>query len=165
MKNWGEVKMIDKLIDGLARGIMGVSALLVFVITFLQVLCRFVLKSPLPWSTDILRLAFTYLVFWGAAWCGREKKHLNVDVILTALPAGVRRWTEIVINLILCGFFSFLIYIGIQFCLYGWTQTTSYLPLPMSVYYASIPSAGAAMLYYMIKILIRQIRDNGEGQG
>mgnify|MGYP000605057931 FL=1 len=55
--------MIDKLVDGLARMIMGVSALLVFAITFLQVLCRFVLKSPLPWSTDILRLAFTYLVF------------------------------------------------------------------------------------------------------
>lgn len=108
MKKWGEVKMIDKLIDGLARGIMGVSALLVFVITFLQVLCRFVLKSPLPWSTDILRLAFTYLVFWGAAWCVREKEHLNVDVVLTALPAGVRRWTEIVINLILCGFSSSL---------------------------------------------------------
>ena len=68
MTKWGEVKMIDKLIDGRARGIMGVSARLVFVITFLQVLCRFVLKSPLPWSTDILRLAFTYLVFWGAAW-------------------------------------------------------------------------------------------------
>ena len=164
MKKWGEVKMIDKLIDGLARGIMGVSALLVFVITFLQVLCRFVLKSPLPWSTDILRLAFTYLVFWGAAWCVREKEHLNVDVILTALPAGVRRWTEIVINLILCGFFIFLIYFGIHFCIFGWTQTTSYLPLPMSVYYASIPSAGAAMLSYMVKILIRQIRDNGEGQ-
>ena len=96
--------MIDKLVDGLARMIMGVSALLVFAITFLQVLCRFVLKSPLPWSTDILRLAFTYLVFWGAAWCVREKEHLNVDVVLTALPAGIRRWTEILINLILCVF-------------------------------------------------------------
>ena len=70
--------MIDKLIDGLARGIMGVSALLVFVITFLQVLCRFVLKSPLPWSTDILRLAFTYLVFWGAAWCVRELSLIHI---------------------------------------------------------------------------------------
>ena len=35
--------MIDKLVDGLARMIMGVSALLVFEITFLQFLCRFVL--------------------------------------------------------------------------------------------------------------------------
>ena len=46
--------MFDKIIDGLAKAIMGVSSLLVFVITFLQVICRFVLKSPLPWSTDIL---------------------------------------------------------------------------------------------------------------
>ena len=154
--------MFDKIIDGLAKAIMGVSSLLVFVITFLQVICRFVLKSPLPWSTDILRLAFTYLVFWGAAWCVREKEHLNVDVVLTAMPAGMRRTVEILINVGLCGFFIFLIYFGIQFCIFGWTQTTSYLPLPMSVYYASIPSAGAAMLYYMVKILIKQLRGSDE---
>ena len=152
--------MIDKLVDGLARMIMGVSALLVFAITFLQVLCRFVLKSPLPWSTDILRLAFTYLVFWGAAWCVREKEHLNVDVVLTALPASSMDSISSMVTI----FFIFLIYFGIQFCIFGWTQTTSYLPLPMTVYYASIPSAGAAMLYYMVKILIRQIRNNGEGK-
>ena len=92
--------MFDKIIDGLAKAIMGVSSLLVFVITFLQVICRFVLKSPLPWSTDILRLAFTYLVFWGAAWCVREKEHLNVDVVLTAMPAGMRRTVEILINVV-----------------------------------------------------------------
>ena len=52
------------LVDKITKAVMGISAIVVFVITFLQVLCRFVLKSPLPWSTDILRLAFTYLVFW-----------------------------------------------------------------------------------------------------
>lgn len=158
------MKIIDALVDGLSKTIMGVSACLVFVITFLQVLCRFVFKSPLPWSTDILRLAFTYLVFWGAAWCVREREHLNVDVVLAALPTGMRRLAEIFISLILCGFFLFLIWFGIQFCIFGWTQTTSYLPLPMTVYYASIPSAGAAMLYYMVRILVKQIRNGGEGR-
>ena len=108
------------LVDKITKAVMGISAIVVFVITFLQVLCRFVLKSPLPWSTDILRLAFTYLVFWGAAWCVREKEHLNVDVLLT----------------------------------------TSYLPIPMSVYYASIPSAGAIMLFYMIKNMAEQLKKN-----
>ena len=74
------------LVDKITKAVMGISAIVVFVITFLQVLCRFVLKSPLPWSTDILRLAFTYLVFWGAAWCVREKEHLNVDVLLMSFP-------------------------------------------------------------------------------
>lgn len=150
--------MCNKIIDCITRTVMGVSSLLVFVITFLQVLCRFVLKSPLPWSTDVLRLAFTYLVFWGAAWCVKENGHLNVDVFLMALPAAARRKVEIGINLVLCAFFVFLIVFGIKFCIFGWTQTTSYLPLPMSVYYASIPSAGAVMLYYMVQILAGQLQ-------
>ena len=50
------------LVDKITKAVMGISAIVVFVITFLQVLCRFVLKSPLPWSTDILRLAFLVLV-------------------------------------------------------------------------------------------------------
>ncbi|MDO4269142.1 MAG: TRAP transporter small permease [Eubacteriales bacterium] len=152
--------MCNKIIDCITRTVMGVSSLLVFVITFLQVLCRFVLKSPLPWSTDVLRLAFTYLVFWGAAWCVKENGHLNVDVFLMALPAAARRKVEIGINLVLCAFFVFLIVFGIKFCIFGWTQTTSYLPLPMSVYYASIPSAGAVMLYYMVQILAGQLQSS-----
>ena len=38
------------LVDKITKAVMGISAIVVFVITFLQVLCRFVLKSPLPWS-------------------------------------------------------------------------------------------------------------------
>ena len=152
------MKSIDRAIGLIIRAVMGASSLLVLVITFLQVLCRFVFKSPLPWSTDVLRLAFTYLVFWGGAWCVKEKEHLNVDVVLTMLPPGVRRAFEIGINLMRCCFFAFLVFFGIQFCIFGWTQTTSYLPLPMSVYYASIPSAGAIMLYYMIQIICGQLR-------
>ena len=106
------MKSIDRAIGLIIRAVMGASSLLVLVITFLQVLCRFVFKSPLPWSTDVLRLAFTYLVFWGGAWCVKEKEHLNVDVVLTMLPPGVRRAVEIGINLILCCFFAFLVFFG-----------------------------------------------------
>lgn len=104
------------LVDKITKAVMGISAIVVFVITFLQVLCRFVLKSPLPWSTDILRLAFTYLVFWGAAWCVREKEHLNVDVLLMSFPVKIRKVVELGIDLVLSLFFIFMIVFGIKFC-------------------------------------------------
>jgi TRAP-type C4-dicarboxylate transport system permease small subunit len=72
------------LVDKITKAVMGISAIVVFVITFLQVLCRFVLKSPLPWSTDILRLAFTYLVFWGCVVCagkGTPERGCSADVV------------------------------------------------------------------------------------
>lgn len=153
------MKALNQVVDGLTRFVMGISAATVFVITFAQVLCRYVLKSPLPWSTDILRLAFTYLVFWGAAWCVREKGNLNVDVVLTAMPVKMRKAVEILINIILCAFFIFLMVYGGQFAKSGLSQSTSYLPIPMTVYYASIPSAALVMLFYMVQILVGQVRD------
>lgn len=157
------MKALNQIVDRLTKFVMGISAAAVFVITFAQVLCRYVLKSPLPWSTDILRLSFTYLVFWGAAWCVREKGNLNVDVVLTAMPVKMRKFTELLINMILCAFFIFLMVYGGQFAKSGLSQSTSYLPIPMTVYYASIPSAALVMLFYMVQILAGQVRDfNGK---
>ena len=157
------MKALNQIVDRLTKFVMGISAAAVFVITFAQVLCRYVLKSPLPWSTDILRLSFTYLVFWGAAWCVREKGNLNVDVVLTAMPVKMRKTVEILINIILCAFFIFLMVYGGQFAKSGLSQSTSYLPIPMTVYYASIPSAALVMLFYMVQILAGQVRDfNGK---
>ncbi|MFQ8842687.1 MAG: TRAP transporter small permease [Clostridium fessum] len=95
------------LVNKITKAVMGISAIVVFVITFLQVLCRFVLKSPLPWSTDILRLAVTYLVFWGAAWCVREKEHLNVDVLLMSFPVKIRKVVELGIVTSIVSLFHF----------------------------------------------------------
>ncbi len=151
------MKQLNLIVDWVVRLVMGLSALTVFGITFAQVVCRYVLKSPLPWSQDILRLGFTYLVFWGAAWCVRDKNHLNVDVFLTALPGKLRKLVQLLIDLVLCGFFVFLIAVGFQFAASGLTQTTSYLPLPMTAYYCSMPTAGIIMLYYMLQQVVEQI--------
>lgn len=155
------MKALNTVVDALCKLVMGVSAIIVFVITFAQVLCRFVFKSPLAWSTDILRLAFTYMVFWGAAWCVREKGHLNVDVLLTSFPRPLRKTVELVINCILLILFIFLIVQGFKFAQSGLSQTTSYLPIPMTLYYMSIPSAAIIMVFYMLQIIVKQIKGFG----
>ena len=151
------MKLLNLMVDSGTKLVMGISAIAVLVVTFAQVLFRYVLKSPLPWSQDVLRLAFTYLVFWGAAWCVREKGHLNVDVVLTAIPVKARQAVELVINLVLCAFFIFLIIYGVSFAQNGLNQTAPYLPIPMTMYYASIPSAAVLMLFYMVQIVAEQV--------
>ena len=153
------MKAVNTVVDTLCKLIMGCSALIVFVITFVQVLCRFVFKSPLAWSTDILRLAFTYMVFWGAAWCVKEKGHLNVDVVLTSFPKQIRKTVELLINCILLVLFIFLIVQGGKFAQSGFSQTTSYLPVPMTFYYLSIPTAAVVMVFYMVQIIFQQVKE------
>lgn len=151
------MNLLNRIIDSITKFVMGISAVVLFLVTFAQVIFRYVLKSPLPWSQDVLRLAFTYLVFWGAAWCVKEKGHLNIDVLLTAMPRTMCFVVELIINLVLCGFFVLLIVYGYNFALGGLTQTAPYLLIPMSVYYASIPSAAVLMLYYMVQIIIESV--------
>ena len=144
------MKVINLVVDKVIKAVMVVSGIVLLAVTFWQVVCRYVL---------IIRLSFTYLVFWGAAYCVHEKANLNVDVLLTSLPKVIGKLLEIIINVVLVGFFVFLLYMGLQFAQTGTTQTTSYLPIPMSWYYMSIPSAAAFMIFYMIGNLAVQVKE------
>ena len=151
------MKLLNSVVDMLTKVVMAVSSFTVFLVTVLQVISRYILKSPFPWSQDVLRLAFTYMVFWGAAWCVKERGHLCVDALLSVLPKKTRGVVEIIINIVLCAFFLFLIIYGTNFAKSGLTQTAPYLPIPMTLYYASIPSAAALMLYYMVQVIVEDI--------
>lgn len=106
---------IDRILTALIRFVLGLSSCVIFVVTFLAVIFRYVLHSPLPWSQDVIRLAFTYMIYFGAAYCVRDNSHLNVDVLLTLLSKRNRKIVEIIINFVLMGFFIFLVNFGFSF--------------------------------------------------
>ena len=112
------MKVINLVVDKVIKAVMAVSGIVLMAVTFWQVVCRYVLKAPLPWSQDIIRLSFTYLVFWGAAYCVHEKANLNVDVLLTSLPKVIGKLLEIIINVVLVGFFragEFVNYLRVKY--------------------------------------------------
>ena len=101
------MKVINLVVDKVIKAVMAVSGIVLLAVTFWQVVCRYVLKAPLPWSQDIIRLSFTYLVFWGAAYCVHEKANLNVDVLLTSLPKVIGKLLEIIIMSYSCYIWDF----------------------------------------------------------
>ncbi|HWP50302.1 MAG TPA: TRAP transporter small permease [Clostridia bacterium] len=151
------MKIINKVAQRTLQLVMASSSLVLFVVTFLQVVFRFVFKAPLAWSQDVIRLCFTYLVFSGAAYCVQEHAHLNIDVFITLLPDKARKLLELLIQAALIGFAAFLIWFGCQFAQSGATQMAPYLPVPMSIYYMSVPISAVFMLFYMIQQFIEQI--------
>lgn len=153
------MKTLNIAINGILKTVMASSSFVLFAVTFLQVVTRFILKSPLKWSQDIIRLCFVYIVFWGAAYCVKEKAHLNVDVFLTMLKPKMRKVVELIINIMLMAFMIFLIIFGFKFAQTGATQNAPYLPIPMSIYYLSVPTGACFMVYYMIQEIIIQMKN------
>jgi TRAP-type C4-dicarboxylate transport system permease small subunit len=58
-------------------------------------------------------------------------------------------------------FLFFVVREGIGFVRDSYTQTTTYLNLPMSYSYAAIPGSGLIMLYYLAKRTYAFIRSGG----
>ena len=157
------MKIVDKFIDNIIELMMAASSLVLSVVTLFQVVSRFILKNPIAWGQDVVRLSFIYLVFWGGAYCVKEKGHLNIDILLTAVKGKTRYIMEFLINIVLLIFFAFIIYYGFVFTKTGVTQKAPYLDIPMSIYYLSLPTAGILMLYYQIKQIIDQIKNFKDG--
>ena len=111
----------------------------------------------------MIRLAFTYMIYFGAAYCVRDNSHLNVDVLLSMLSKKGRKLAEIVINLVVMCFFLFLVAFGFTFAQLGSIQTTSYLMLPMTYYYLGIPLSAICMTFYVIQNIVNQVKELKEG--
>lgn len=149
---------VNKYVTQALRIIMGASCGILFTVTFLQVVFRFVLSWPLPWAQDIIRLCFTYLIYCGAAYCVKEHAHLNIDMLQSALRPKQRTMLELAINVVLLAFFVFIFVFGLKFASSGATQVSPYLQWPMRYYYYSIPLCGLLMFYFLIQQMADQVK-------
>lgn len=148
------MKIIDKYLTLLVRGIIGIALLVLFLVSFSVIIGRVFFGASMGWSQDVIRLCFTYVIYFGAAYCVREKGHLNVDFLLGMMKPKLRQTVEFIINLVLLAFFAFIVYFGFQFSATGASQKSPYLMLPMTWYYYGVPVSGAMMFFYMLKQLI-----------
>ena len=90
--------------------VVAVFAIMI-VITFLQVVFRYVLTAPLPLvggsGPVLLRMD---RVFWGAALGLERGVHLGVDLLVNRMPPGMRRNTAVASNICIAGFALIIIY-------------------------------------------------------
>ena len=152
------MKIIDKYLTLLVRGIIGIALLILCLVSFSVIIGRVFFGASMGWSQDVIRLCFTYVIYFGAAYCVREKGHLNVDFLLGMMKPKLRQTVEFIINLVLLAFFAFIVYFGFQFAATGASQKSPYLMLPMTWYYYGVPVSGAMMFFYMLKQLIEEAK-------
>jgi TRAP-type C4-dicarboxylate transport system permease small subunit len=56
-----------------------------------QVLFRYVIRYPLPWTEELARFTLVWVTFLGAASATRRKLHLAVDFFIARLPFRASR--------------------------------------------------------------------------
>ncbi|MDR1496717.1 MAG: TRAP transporter small permease, partial [Clostridiales Family XIII bacterium] len=112
-----------------------------------QVLTRH-LGIPLSWSEELARFCFLWLIWVGAAYATKKRKHIAIDIVINRLPKVGRNVLSIIVSTII---FAFLIFMVIEstIVLEGVISNKAIgigTHLPMSVPYASVTVGVVLML-------------------
>ncbi|MGH1481816.1 MAG: TRAP transporter small permease [Geminicoccales bacterium] len=99
------------LIDAIEEGLIALILGLMTVITFANVIARYIFNSNILWALETTVFLFAWLVLIGASYCIKTRTHLGVDVILNIVSPATRK-TLAIISVICCLAFSILLLIG-----------------------------------------------------
>lgn len=71
---------------------MAAGLLAAMFLTFmLQIISRYVFRSPLGWTLELCLTTWLWLVFWGSAFCLRDEDHVKFDVLYLAVNPSLRK--------------------------------------------------------------------------
>lgn len=107
----GAAERAGGVIDAIER--VGISTILglMTLVTFSNVVARYVFNSNILWALETTVFLFAWLVLLGASHCVKVSAHIGVDLILNLVPAAVRK-VLVLLSVALCLTFSTLLLIG-----------------------------------------------------
>jgi C4-dicarboxylate transporter DctQ subunit len=99
--------IIDNIEETLIASLLG----LMTVITFANVIARYLFNSNILWALEVTVFLFAWLVLLGASYAVKHSVHIGVDVVLQLLPLRLRKAMTIAAG-VACLAFSILLLIG-----------------------------------------------------
>ncbi len=72
----------------------------------LQIVFRYVVRDPLPWTLEACLIAWLWTVFWGAAFLVPERDHVRFDILYANAGPRLRRVFALLSALAIAGVFA-----------------------------------------------------------
>lgn len=120
-------------------------------VTFSQVVARYVLQAPLSWSEELARFLLMWLSMLSAAYAFKKKAHFALRFVVDALHPTLQRAVRVVVVLAVASFLVVFTFMSITFVIGVEGHRAPALQIPMAVPYSSAIVGGMLMLYYLIK--------------
>jgi C4-dicarboxylate transporter DctQ subunit len=100
-----------RLIDGIEETSIAICLGLMTLITFANVVARYIFEANILWALELTVFLFAWLVLMGMSYGVKKHFHIGVDVVINAVPSGAKRVMAL-IAVAACLVFSLLLLIG-----------------------------------------------------
>jgi len=102
---------LGRIMDDIEETAIAVCLGLMTLITFANVIARYLFNSNLLWALEITVFLFAWLILMGASYGVKKHIHIGVDVVINMVSPPTRKLLAI-ISVIACLAFSILLLIG-----------------------------------------------------
>ena len=144
---------LKKVALGIDRALKSVIILLVvimMIVGIMQIVFRYVLKSSLAWSEELIRYCFVWTTFLCVPVGIHEGRHVAIDLLKNMVPHKYIRYYNSIIYIIEVLVFVVLVYFGYTFAMKNTTQLSAAMKLPMVYVISAIPVSGILGIFYVI---------------
>lgn len=114
---------LGRVVNEIEETAIAVLLGLMTLITFANVIARYVFNTNILWALETTVFLFAWLVLIGASYCVKTHAHIGVDAVLNMVSPGMRR-ILVMISVAACVVFSVLLLIG------SWNYWAPFAALP-----------------------------------
>lgn len=144
-------------IASLAKNLAGGLLALMLAMILAQVFFRYVLNDSLAWTEELAKFSMVWVACLVAPWAYRAHLNVSIQMFADALPAVLRRITELLITLlvlIICGMFFMQ---SLDFWQTGLSINASSVPIKLAYFYSCAPFAFGSICLVGLEKLIEQL--------
>lgn len=134
----------------------------VVVLTILQVFSRYVVGNSIPWTEELARYCFMWLIYVGMVLGLHRGTHASVDILAAHVKGAVHTMVAVGVHLLSIALFGVLCYQGFLLFLMVKGQATPAMRISVMVPYFSLPF-GCVLMIAEECWIIRDILKKGRG--
>ncbi len=140
-----------------AKASIIVISVVMVLVTLAQVVFRYVIAAPLPWSEELARYCFVWITFLGGAIGLSRGVHLGVDLFVNMLPLPARRALDALTSALIAAFAALVIYASLPVIDMNMFQRSPALGVQMSWIYIAIPISMTLIFVICVERIIRDL--------
>jgi TRAP-type C4-dicarboxylate transport system permease small subunit len=91
------LRYLDRTVEAVATA----AFIVMFASAILQVMARYILFVPIPWTEELARILFSWSMLLGIAAAIRRREHVRVLALLERFPAPLRKALEILFAIVI----------------------------------------------------------------
>lgn len=158
-------KAVDKLMKAIST-LLGILLMIAVVFVLVQIVFRYLLKSPLGWTNQLCQFLYVWIVMLGLPVLFHTKSVTAFDYLSSKMGEKAQTILHIIVCILSLFFAVCFISFSWQFMLKkGAMMIPAFRVIPYYTVYASMPVSGGLLIVEMVLQLVESVKALTGGKG